>query len=152
MFLHGMGSGSCLSYTGLVLPEHTSQDSNLVFLSEPQVIFDFLNTDDIWYIIWWICRQTGLCQWAPWHSALEFFWVLVPVNDLAGSCPSWYILYIIYIIYALIVIFSIVIDENSGQFQENDVYCEQFGANALLHSPFLRSQFSNFDRYWVFFF
>ena len=43
MFLHGMGSGSCLSYTGLVLPEHTSPDSDLVFLSEPQVIGDFLN-------------------------------------------------------------------------------------------------------------
>ena len=49
MFLHGMGSGSCLSYTGLVLPEHTSPDSDLVFLSEPQVIFWFSKpvTDDI---------------------------------------------------------------------------------------------------------
>ena len=47
MFLHGMGSGSCLSYTGLVLPEHTNQDSDLVFLSEPQVIFDFLNGPEI---------------------------------------------------------------------------------------------------------
>ena len=104
-----------------------------------------------WYLVyhlsdWWIYRQTGSSQWAPWHSALEFFWVLVPVNDLAGSCPGWYILYILYIIYALIVIFSIVIDENSGQFQENDVYCEQFGANALLHRPILCCQFSNFDR------
>ena len=43
MFLHGTGSGSCLSYTGLVLPEHTSPDFDLVFLSEPKVIFDFLN-------------------------------------------------------------------------------------------------------------
>ena len=43
MFLHGMGSESCLSYTGLVLPEHTSPDFDLVFLSEPKVIFDFLN-------------------------------------------------------------------------------------------------------------
>ena len=40
IFLHSMGSESCLSYTGLVLPEHTSPDSDLVFLSEPQVIFD----------------------------------------------------------------------------------------------------------------
>ena len=47
MFLHGMGSGSCLSYTGLVLSEHTSPDSDLVFLSEPQVIFDFLNQSDM---------------------------------------------------------------------------------------------------------
>ena len=49
MFLHGMGSGSCLSYTGLVLPEHTSPDSDLVFLSEPQVMFWFFKpvTDDI---------------------------------------------------------------------------------------------------------
>ena len=47
MFLHGTGSGSCLSYTGLVLPEHTNQDSDLVFLSEPQVIFDFLNGPEI---------------------------------------------------------------------------------------------------------
>ena len=27
----------------MVLPEHTSPDSDLVFLSEPQVIFDSLN-------------------------------------------------------------------------------------------------------------
>ena len=37
MFLHGMGSGSCLSYTGLVLPEHTNPQSELVFLNDSQV-------------------------------------------------------------------------------------------------------------------
>ena len=47
---------------------------------------------------------------------------------------------------------SLSLSTKMWQFQENDVYCEQLGANALLHRPFLRSQFSNFDRYWVFIF
>ena len=38
MFLHGMGSGSCLSYTGLVLPEHTNPNSQMVFLNDSQVV------------------------------------------------------------------------------------------------------------------
>ena len=80
MFLHGMGSGSCLSYTGLVLPEHTSPDSDQRFSASHRWCLIFL-TSHRWYLVhhmsdWWICRQTGLSQWAPLHFALEFFWVL----------------------------------------------------------------------------
>ena len=42
MFLHGMGSGSCLSYTGLVLPEHTDPRSQLLFLSDSQVVAELM--------------------------------------------------------------------------------------------------------------
>ena len=41
MFLHGMGSGSCLSYTGLVLPEHTNSNTQLLFLNDSQVVLSF---------------------------------------------------------------------------------------------------------------
>ena len=98
MFLHGMGSGSCLSYTGLVLPEHTSPDSQRatgdIWFSKPA-------TDDIWCIICQTDRSAGKlvrlseppcilhwssfeywCQWTIWQV------VALVDNDMPLSLSS----------------------------------------------------------------
>ena len=59
MFLHGMGSGSCLSYTGLVLPEHTNSNTQLLFLNDSQVEATNYIDDSQWVVLsfqlhrWW---------------------------------------------------------------------------------------------------
>ena len=67
MFLHGMGSGSCLSYTGLVLPEHTNPQSKLVFLNDSQA-----NTGLTQCCLHWLNSVSVQANWFVSVSPLAF--------------------------------------------------------------------------------
>ena len=103
-------------------------------------------TDDIVYII---CHNDG--------SAGKLVCLSEPPGILHWSSFEYWCQWTIWKVVVALVdndmplsLSSVSLSMKMWQFQENDVYCEQFCANALLHCPILRSQFSNFDRYWVF--
>ena len=119
-----------------------------VILSKPQVMFDFLNQSPMIFgtsyvrlmdlqASWFVSDSEPPCilHWSSFECwCLWTIWQVVALvdNDMPLSLSS----------VSLSMKISI-----SGK------WClfEQFRANALPHRPFLRSQFSNFDRYWVFF-
>ena len=150
MFLHGMGSGSCLSYTGLVLPEHTNSNTQLLFLNDSQVVATNYYIDDSQAVL---SFQLHRCpRWSHFvlHSQANWF---VSVSPLA---------------FCLGVLLSIVASERLGRcqqivnklspkgkmvsiftilFQEDDVRPQQFHSIALLCSSLFCSKFWNHVRW-----
>ena len=106
------------------------------FLNQSQMIFSTSSDDGFAGKLVCLSEPPGILHW----SSFEYWcqWTIWQVEALVDNDMP-------------LSLSSISLSMKMWQFQENDFYFEQFGADALLHHPFLRSQFSNFDRCWVLF-